>query len=454
MEMKRRNTSSRTPGFEIFDVRVDGHSLLICDGETPFAEALRSFAERRGFACRLTKSGEEALEAIRQEPPSVAVVAAESAGQELDGLRLLDLVRHDVRTASVPVIVTHHDSTREREALRLGAYDYMVKPLHPEKLAGFLAARVSGMKSEGARSRVLVVDDDLACRALAQAVLSKQGYLVETADSVAAALPKLDEHVPDLLILDVRMPGMDGVDGLKCIRSDPRMRAVPAIFATALGGISDKVRALKAGGDDYLVKPWDGRELVARVEVTLRKTREDRGMSPNTLLPGTDGITRELRRRGSLDREYGFCYVDVDNFKAFNDNYGYVRADAVIQQLADILRVAVEREGDGDDFLAHIAGDDFVLVSSQEACTRIIDSVLSEFDAIVPFHYDPVDREKRHIVAEDRYGTLRRFPLMSLSAVGLACTAGEKDYLRISDEAAAIKKRAKKVPQSVFLRDW
>ena len=434
------------------DGSVRSPTLLIVDSDEAGRDAIVRAVRERGFEIMTAASGGEGVELARRFEPRIVLVAHQLA--DMPATRLLDVLRHDVALGRTQVVVVGPPHA-ERAARNAGASEFLAAPVETPRLVQCLLRRLGPVGDADEATSVLLIDDDEACRELARRILEDGGYRVAEAASGREALALIEICRPDVVVLDVVMPGDDGVAVLGQLRADARFRHVPVIFVTALGGISDKLRALKAGGDDYLVKPYDGRELAARVELTLRKARERESMSPNTLLPGTQGIALEVGRRNERALPFAFCYVDVDNFKAFNDNYGYVRADAVIRQLADTLRTAVASHGDGDELLGHIAGDDFVLVARPETAVAVLERALSEFDSIVPFHYDPVDREKGYIVAEDRFGTLRRFPLMSLSAVALWCEPGPScDYVRISDDAAALKKRAKKIPGSLLLKDW
>ena len=187
---------------------------------------------------------------------------------------------------------------------------------------------------------------------------------------------------------------------------------------SARGQTADKVRAFKLGAEDYLVKPFDSAELVARVEKALARRDLELGASPTTRLPGSQAIEAEIDRRLASGGDFAFCYLDLDNLKAFNDYYGYAKADGVILQTGDIVREVVARVGGPGDFIGHIAGDDFVFITTARARRPGLPTVIETFDRLVPLYYNKIDRERGFIETNDRYGVLRRFPIMSVS---IAC---------------------------------
>ena len=176
---------------------------------------------------------------------------------------------------------------------------------------------------------------------------------------------------PDLVLVDVMMPGMDGFTLAQKLRGDRETSLTPIIFLSARGQTADKVRAFKLGAEDYLVKPFDSAELVARVEKALARRDLELGASPTTQLPGSQAIEAEIDRRLESGGDFAFCYLDLDNLKAFNDYYGYAKADGVIRQTGDIVREVVTRAGGPGDFIGHIAGDDFVFITTRDLADHV-----------------------------------------------------------------------------------
>ena len=176
------------------------------------------------------------------------------------------------------------------------------------------------------------------------------------------ALEVIERQRPDLAVVDLMMPRIDGLELTRRLRADPMTSALPVIMLTAKGMTVDKVHGLSAGADDYLVKPFDTAELVARVSSTLRRNKEFREVSPLTGLPGNSRIRREISDRVRSGVDYAVGYIDIDRFKSVNDRYGFVRGDEFISALARSLHRAVVAIGLPPAFLGHVGGDDFVIV--------------------------------------------------------------------------------------------
>ena len=268
---------------------------------------------------------------------------------------------------------------------------------------------------------MLVVDDDPSIRQICREVLELGGYQVRDAGSANAALAEARRFRPDMILLDVLMPGIDGYRAAEMIRADPAIAMAPIMFLSARGDTADKVRAFRSGAEDYMVKPFDAAELLARVAKALDRQARELGASPTTQLPGADAIQAEIERRlAAGDHAAVACYLDLDNLKAFNDYYGYAKANAVIRQTGDVIRYVVTRDGAPGDFIGHIAGDDFVFVTGADRADAVCKGICERFDQLIRLYYDPCDRERGYIETKDRFGVQRRFPIMSVSIAAIS----------------------------------
>src|SRR3989442_7809716 len=181
---------------------------------------------------------------------------------------------------------------------------------------------------------VLVVDDDPDVARFVEVNLRSAGYEVSVASNGEEALERALELRPGLVLLDVMMPKLDGFEVAQRLRRDSRTSSSSIIMLTAKALSSDKVVGLSSGADDYIIKPFDPVELLARVRGTLRRAREMRALSPLTGLPGNIRIQDEIRRRVADEQPFALLYADLHHFKAYNDHYGFVRGDRAIQLLA------------------------------------------------------------------------------------------------------------------------
>jgi diguanylate cyclase (GGDEF)-like protein len=217
---------------------------------------------------------------------------------------------------------------------------------------------------------------------------------------------------------------------------------------------ADKVTGLQSGADDYIIKPFDPIELLARVKGTLRRAKEMRNLSPLTGLPGNIRIQEEIERQVREQRPFAVLYSDLDNFKAYNDQKGFVRGDRLIQATARIIQDAVIEFGGGEGFVGHVGGDDFVAVVAPEASEDVAKRICQRFDEARTEFYDPADLEQGFVRVEDRKGVMQDIPLVAVS-VGIARTS--KRHFAHYGEAVAIatemKSFAKREPGSSYAVD-
>jgi diguanylate cyclase (GGDEF)-like protein len=302
--------------------------------------------------------------------------------------------------------------------------------------------------------RLLVVDDDPDIARFIEVNLRTHGFEVHIASDGVEALERAQEIRPDLVLVDVMMPRMDGFQVVDHLRADPRTANTSIIMLTAKALTADKVLGITAGADDYIIKPFDPVELVARVKGTLRRAREMRAISPLTGLPGNARIHDELHNRIESGAPFALLYADLDNFKAYNDHYGFLRGDDALRAVARCIQDAAMDLGGSKVFVGHLGGDDFVLVSPVELAEPLCRAMLAKCEETVPSFYDEEDRERGYVELENRQGKVERFPLLSIS-IGVATT--ERRQFSHPGEvvtvATELKEFAKRTEGSTFLFD-
>ncbi len=187
----------------------------------------------------------------------------------------------------------------------------------------------------------------------------------------------------------------------------------------------------------------------------LRELEEmHRDSSPLTRLPGGIAIESMLDKRLKSRQPIAFCFLDMDNFKAFNDRYGYARGNKVIKETAQIIESAVKKKGSPGDFVGHVGGDDFVVITTPAYMSEISSEVISEFDRRIPLFYDQEDRERGFILGSNRQGEEMRFPLMTISiAIVTNIQRRLSSPLEVSEIAAELKTYAKTIAASVYVVD-
>jgi diguanylate cyclase (GGDEF)-like protein len=293
-------------------------------------------------------------------------------------------------------------------------------------------------------STVLVVDDDPEIVGFIESNLRVEGFDVLVAKDGLEALRIINNALPDLALVDVVMPNINGIEVVRQLRSTTATANLPVIMMTSTSLSSDKVVGLSAGADDYLVKPFDTLELIARIRSTLRRNADMRAVSPLTGLPGNHRINEEIERRTSSGEGFAVCHVDLDNFKAFNDRYGWMRGDDVIELLATTLKLAAADAGQPAPFIGHVGGDDFVVVCTPEQVESLCLDALERFDTGVLALHEADDVERGYLAVVDRQGHERHFPLTSVS-IGVASTerrqfTDHRDVVAVANEMKAVAK--------------
>lgn len=303
--------------------------------------------------------------------------------------------------------------------------------------------------------RILIVEDDQHMAQLLREILAREGYRPTVVSSGGEALAAATEAPPDLIVLDLMLPDIDGLEFCRQIRGIPRVSHVPILVVSARGETESRIEGLRMGVDDYMPKPFDVAELVARIQAHIRRAQEERSVNPLSGLPGNFKIYGHIDRLLAGNATMAVLYLDLDNFKAYNDYYGFAHGDDVILLLASILERALKEEGrENVDLLGHVGGDDFVIVTEPAYADAYCARIIAGFDEQIPLLYDEKARERGYIEPKDRRGNVQRYPIMTVS-IGVV-TNERRDFeshVDLSEVATEVKNRAKVEPHSACLWD-
>jgi CheY-like chemotaxis protein len=315
-------------------------------------------------------------------------------------------------------------------------------------------------------SFLLFADDNEDMRLMLRDLFRSVGHEVALAADGAAALQAIEQREPDLVILDHSMPQLTGMDVCRRMKANPFTARIPVLMLTAQGGMESKIEGFAAGADDYLAKPFDPRELRARVASLLRLVQREGDRNPTSGLPGGRGIDREIARRIEARESFAVCYLDLDNFKPFADTYGFAIADEIIRGVGAALRNVIALGNGGGtadgagaangptaEFVGHIGGDDFIVICpmdrAQEIATAGAERCREAFAAVV-------GAEAMHrgsFRGVDREGVVREFPLASISAaIVMVRPDAWVNLAHLGMRAADAKRRAKqRGPGSIYV---
>lgn len=302
--------------------------------------------------------------------------------------------------------------------------------------------------------KILIADDDPDIRDILKLTLSEENYEVIETENGEEALKAIHTKSPNLVLLDYRMPIMNGREVCMMVKQDILLQHLPVIMVTGSGDVDDKVGGIDAGADDYIVKPFEPKELLARIRMIIRRSERDLEANPLTRLPGNVSILNELSKRLEKKTLFTVCYLDLNKFKTYNDTYGFEHGDEVIKETARILIRTKQEIGDSLDFIGHIGGDDFVYVTTPQKTDEICKKIIDDFDKKVPFFYNETDRNNGYIFARDRQGIEQKIPLLSI-AIGVVSneTRNIEHVAQVGEIGAELKTLAKKIEKGNYVKD-
>ncbi|MFH1854161.1 MAG: response regulator [Candidatus Omnitrophota bacterium] len=267
----------------------------------------------------------------------------------------------------------------------------------------------------GAKRKVLLAEHEKGIAEILVYLLNAWDYEVITVSDGLSLFETVRREHPDIIIIDSSLPKIDGLKASKTLKEDFLTAHIPVIILIDKKQIRKKMLEIEQGVDDYLANPPDPIDLEVRIEMALRRNIHQLHANALTRLPGNREIERNIQSRIEKDLPFSVAYYDIDNFKSFNDKYGYMKGDSIIRHTAYIISTTVKQHGNKDDFVGHIGGDDFVVVTNPERDRLIASESILSFNRLAHFHYNKGDREKGYIAAKDRRGNIVNTPLMSIS---------------------------------------
>jgi diguanylate cyclase (GGDEF)-like protein len=441
---------SAEPAAPTLAAPADAHSSVLLIGALDgrrdlFATALGA----AGYQALVADDGAQGIDLARVYRPAVIVLDLDQRAPA--ALQVSQVLLEDPETKAIPII--HAIGQADLGADVPVQVEQLSRGASPEALLALVEQAIAAARARAEQvPTVLMVDDDADIRRIVALRLQQDGYRVVLAATGAAALIAAQKQLFDLIILDLLLPDIDGFSVLGALRARTATAGTPIMLLSAKDSPQEKVRGLRLGADDYVTKPFSLAELQARVRAALRRHEREAGANPSTRLPGNIAIERALRQRIDQGTPFAVCYADIDNFKAYNDTYSFLKGDAVIQQTARVLLAAVEARGHRDDFVGHIGGDDFVVITTPDRVAAICEQAIDSFDRIAPLFYDAATRLRGYIDAHDRQGRPVRYPFVSLS-IGVVSTnwAPIQHVAEVAQRAVESKKRAKDLPGSRYV---
>lgn len=370
-------------GFELDEDNpvVSRATLLIVAADLDFRDRISFEARSLGVDVISSQTAAEARIVLNGAVDAIVLDLSLDGG----GLAFLEELHANRPTLPV-VVISSGDEFRDRvEAARLGGRGFLQKPVRPSQVLDLLRDALVVSREE--LPTIVAVDDDLDLLALIEALLAPLGAQFVKCDDPLRALNYLVEHAPDLVMLDVDMPELNGIELCRVLRNDPRWAATPVLFLTARTEPANVLRMFEAGADDFVAKPVLGPELVARVRNRLERTRMLR------LAADVDSLTGVATRRRGIEvlerffrlaqrqrQSISMAAIDLDHFKQVNDRFGHLVGDMVLRRVAAILAACFR----GEDVVARWGGEEFIVAMYSmpgSAAARRLDQALERLRA-------------------------------------------------------------------------
>lgn len=302
------------------------------------------------------------------------------------------------------------------------------------------------------KAKILLADDSAAIRMLVSEILTDAGFTVITAEDGQDALDKIYKENPDLLILDYEMPRKTGFEVVQEVRSHTGYLHTPIIIFTAVTDKGTKLEGLGLDIDDYLTKPADADEVVARVKLLLKRNKQKMDCNPLTRLPGNPSIQARIEQEIASKRKFAVLYCDLNNFKSYNDKYGFGAGDRVLLATAQLIVDSAQQ--DPTSFVGHVGGDDFIVVCAQDKAEPIAQQIVAGMNRIGPSFYNDTDRAQGYMVSVNRKGETEKFGFLSIGIGIVHNTLKElTSFAQVSNIGSELKCLAKKHEGSYYAID-
>lgn len=262
------------------------------------------------------------------------------------------------------------------------------------------------------------------------------------------------KNIPSIIIVNEDSVDEDAEVICRKIKNDEDNRITPIIIITSNTEHSHKLEMLKLGVAHYIRHPIDEQYLYYTINNVLSLLHANRRVSPLTGLPGNVQIDAEMKKRLANKEKFSMMYFDLDNFKAYNDVYGFMKGDEIIKFTAKVILKNVHTDEYEDSFVGHIGGDDFIAIVANKDCEMICQNIIADFDINVKRYYNKEDSEKGYIEVANRKGIIEEFPLTSISIGVVEVQEGKfSNVLEIGEAGASVKHLAKTIQGSTYVID-
>jgi diguanylate cyclase (GGDEF)-like protein len=296
-----------------------------------------------------------------------------------------------------------------------------------------------------------IITRDTVVISMSQRMLEGVCHLVPFA-SMQSCVEYIYTIIPDLLIVDIVPDDATTIGILNTVKSDPIFTHLPVL--AVIGDTASVPDWSAVQVEDYIWKSQMERDMRDRTSLCLVRSDRVVELNPLTRLPGNISINRTIQGLIDAGSVFAMGYADLDNFKPYNDHYGFSRGDEVIKMTGRLILNIVKSTQPEQSFVGHIGGDDFIYIMDADIADESAAHIVAAFDRIIPTFYDVTDREAGSIMSTDRLGNKRSFPLMSLS-IGVCSNRNRElsHYGQITEAVSEMKRYAKRSKGSCYRSD-
>jgi len=433
------------------------HTVMVADDDAEFSDLLKMFLEANNYRAITVNDPMAVIKTLRAVTPDVLLL--DIMMPRKDGFSIMEEMQEEAATAAIPIIVLSAlrlENYQERGILT-GLPEIVSREMPADLLLKIIEEQTEGTSAapkKAARPRVLMADDQTELLMLMKEMVEVAGFEVTAVNDGVEAMKAVFETNPDIIVLDNNMPRKSGLEVAQDLKTNPLFAHIPIIIVTGVGEKSTKLKGLSMGIDDYLIKPVDTDELIARIRMILKRNKQVLDTNPLSKLPGNPSIQARVEREIQKGGEFAVLYLDLDNFKAYNDTYGFEAGDRVLKATANLLVKLTIQNENSKDFIGHIGGDDFIVVTTYEGSEELARRIVAAFDGIAPSFYRKADKERGCIVSTDRQGNIKEFPLLSIS-IGIVHNHIHPihSFAQVSNIGTELKKVAKAANKSRYTVD-
>ena len=301
-------------------------------------------------------------------------------------------------------------------------------------------------------NEIYIIDDDQSSIAVFNEMFKDEKdyqFISITTEQVDVAL----KNIPSLIVINEDAVGRDVIELCRKIRKDEDNTITPVIVVSSNKSRQHRLKILNESIEYYIKKPVDEGDLYYTVKNLTRLLSTNRRVSPLTGLPGNVQIQSELKKRLSNNDEFTVLYFDLDNFKAYNDVYGFLKGDEIIQYTANLIQDEIHSK-DGDGFVGHIGGDDFIAIVPYIDVENLCQKIILKFDKNIKDFFQEDDIKKGYIEIANRRGIIEKFPITAISVAAVVVDKNRfRNILEIGDVAAQVKHAVKNVVGSSYIID-